>query len=110
LASRCPCGGEEFELHADYNEQVVRRECRSCGQRRWLCDGKRYSRRAKLTNWNCLGCGGQTANSGVGFRLYEDLDAVYWVFLGARCVACKLLECYLSWKIAAGPSAPFMKA
>jgi hypothetical protein len=109
LTSRCRCGSEEFQLHPDFHEQVARRQCRVCRCRRWLCDSGRYSRRAKPQQWDCLGCGHRIANVGVGFRLYEGLDAIYWVFVGARCVSCGQLECPLSWKIAAGPSAPFMK-
>jgi hypothetical protein len=109
LPSRCRCGSTEFFLHADFDEQVVRRQCRTCGTRRWLCDSGHYARRAKLKRWSCLGCRRRLANVGVGFRLYEGLDAVHWVFVGARCLGCGRLECYLSWKIAAGPAAPFMK-
>jgi hypothetical protein len=109
LASRCRCGSEAFQVHADYHEQVVRRQCRFCRCRHWLCDSGRYARRAKPKRWDCQGCGRRIANVGVGFRLYESLDAVHWVFIGARCVGCGQLDCPLSWKIAAGPSTPFMK-
>jgi hypothetical protein len=109
LLSRCRCGGTEFHLDADFHEQIARRECLACHQRRWLCDSARYARRAKVALWDCQGCGDGVANVGVGFRLYEKVDAVYWIFVGTRCVGCGLLECSLSWKVAAGPSAPFMK-
>ncbi len=102
--ARCECGSVEFRFHADCQEQVCRRTCVKCRKKHWLCDSERYSRRARREKWACDGCAKSVVNIGVRFLLYQSREAVWYIIVGVRCVACGFMDCPLSWKVAAGPA------
>jgi hypothetical protein len=100
----CDCGSIEFRFHADYQEQICRRTCVKCRRKHWLCDGERYSKRARREKWKCPNCSETIVNIGVRFLLYQSRQAVWFIIVGVHCVACEYMECPLSWKVAAGPA------
>ena len=102
--ARCGCGSAEFRFHADYHEEVCRRTCVKCRAKHWLCDSETYSKRARRQKWACPSCGESVVNVGVRFLLYQSRAGVWFIVVGVRCVWCGLMECPLSWKVAAGPA------
>ena len=106
--ARCECGSVEFRFHADYHEEVCRRTCVKCRGKHWLCDSAQYSRRARRQKWVCPSCGESVVNIGVRFLLYQSRLGVWFIVVGVRCVACGLMECPLSWKVAAGPAERYL--
>ncbi len=102
--ARCECGAIEFRFHDDPQEGVCRRTCVKCRQKHWMCDSERYSKRARRQKWVCPHCGEKIVNIGVRFLLYPSRQAVWFIVVGVRCVACGCMDCPLSWKVAAGPA------
>ena len=43
-------------------------------------------------------CGGEIFEITAGVALYADSEDVRWIYLGCRCVACKLAAVYADWK------------
>jgi hypothetical protein len=56
----------------------------------------------------CPNCGESVVNIGVHFLLYQSRIGVWFIVVGVRCVACGLMECPLSWKVAAGPTERYL--
>lgn len=106
--ARCGCGSVEFRFHADYDEEVCRRTCVKCRVKHWLCDCEAYSNRARRQKWVCPGCEKSVVNVGVRFLLYQSRGGVWFIIVGVRCVSCGLMDCPLSWKVAAGPAERYL--
>jgi hypothetical protein len=52
---------------------------------------------AELEQHECL-CGKNHFEITVGVALYDQSQAVRWLYIGCRCVACGLTGCYADWK------------
>lgn len=102
--ARCTCGSFEFRLEADDDEGVAKRTCIECGKEHFICDSAEYWEDAKPQLWKCVECESEAANVGVGFSLYEDREAVRWLYIGERCSTCGVLGCFAGWKIGYAPS------
>jgi hypothetical protein len=98
-SARCPCGGVAFRLEADADEGVARRTCTLCGGVRFIADSEEYWSDADPEVWNCVDCGSEVTNVGVGFSLYGDQRGIRWVYVGARCTRCGILGCFAEWKV-----------
>ena len=102
-AARCSCGGEVFGLDYDEDATAARRICMRCGADHLIGDSADFWPDAKATAAECV-CGGRTFNVGVGFSLTRDKIDVEWLCVGARCVKCNILGCYVDWEIDYSPS------
>jgi hypothetical protein len=102
LAS-CSCGNSKFRLVADDGEGTAKRICSSCNEIHFICDSEEYWAEATSSEWKCVECDSQLSNVGVGFSLYEDGE-IRWLYVGARCATCGILECVTQWKVAYAPS------
>ena len=107
--ARCECGGVAFRVEADPNEGTARRTCGTCDKVHFICDSEEYWNESDPQEWQCLECGADRTNVGVGFSLYDDGDDVRWLYVGIRCAQCGVLGCYLDWKIGYGPSLHLME-
>ena len=102
--SSCKCGGVTFSLEVDQDEGVAKRICAACGSEHLVCDSaENYEPGAKLKKFKCV-CKATLANVGVGFCLYEQANAVRWLWVGHRCVKCGVLGSMVEWKVGYEPS------
>src|SRR5689334_4464189 len=81
----CKCGSQAFVLFADDNEGVAKRVCTACAAEHFLCDSGEYWADAEPEECKCAECKNNTCNIGVGFSVYEDREAVRWLYVGVRC-------------------------
>jgi hypothetical protein len=93
----CGCGGRTFRLRLDDNEGAAVRNCVSCGGEHPIGDSAEYLADAELEGYECP-CDADILEITVGLSLYEGTEAVKWLYLGCRCVACGLTACYGDWK------------
>jgi hypothetical protein len=97
-AVRCgACGGREHRLWLDEQAGVAVAGCAACGDVRALADGAEYMDEAALDDCVCT-CDTPVFELVLGVSLYSDSQAVRWLYVGARCVACGLAGCYGDWK------------
>ncbi len=106
--ARCDCGSLEFRLDASDEDGVARRTCAVCRQKHFLCDSEENWSDSKTRRWRCTECKSRVANVAAGFALTEDRQAIYWLYVGERCVGCGVLGCLTSWKIGYSPSLQLM--
>jgi hypothetical protein len=57
-----------------------------------------------LKKYKCVTCKSKVANVGVGYALYEDHEAVHWLYVGNRCATCGVLGSMVDWKVGYAPS------
>ena len=105
--AKCGCGSLSFRLFADDNEGTAKRICTSCAAEHFVCDSGEYWAEAEPEECICS-CGCSSQNVGVGFSVYEDREAVKWLYVGVRCIRCGILGCFAGWKIAYSPSMQLM--
>lgn len=106
--AKCSCGSLDFHLEADDEEGGAKRTCAKCGADHFICDSEEYWDEAAPEKWKCMECKSKETNVGVGFSLYEDKNAVRWLYVGVRCSKCGVLGCFAGWKIAYEPSLQLM--
>ncbi len=102
--ARCGCGSFAFRLDANPNEGAALRQCLSCSSRQYICDSQEYWEDVEPESWECIECGTDQTNVGVGFSLYDDGNDIRWLYVGVRCLQCGILGCFAGWKIGYGPS------
>ena len=68
-----------------------------------ICDSAQFWDSAEPSERIC-DCDSHNFNVGVGFAFYEDEKAVQWIYVGARCVNCGFLGCFVGWKVGYSPS------
>ncbi len=93
----CTCGGSTFRLALDDNEGAAVRTCLSCRKQHPIGDSAGYLADAELEECACS-CGGETFEITVGVALYKGSEDVRWLYLGCRCLGCKLAAVYGDWK------------
>jgi hypothetical protein len=106
--ARCECDGVAFRVDADADEGSARRTCGSCRRDHFICDSEEYWDDSDPEEWQCIECGADRANVGVGFSLYDESDDIRWLYLGVRCAQCGVLGCLADWKVGYGPSRQLM--
>ena len=106
---KCECGSERFRLKRA--DEIVQRECASCGTRKFICrtldDWEEAIDEEKPVVYKCITCKGKTVNVGVGFARFEgipDDDVVRWYYVGERCSECGVLSSFGDGKMSEGPS------
>jgi hypothetical protein len=105
--SKCACSSVSFFLDADDDEGCAKRVCTECSREHLICDSAEYWDEASPKHWRCTECGGEQANVGVAFSLYDDGE-VRWLYVGERCANCGVLGCFAGWKVANSPSAQLL--
>jgi hypothetical protein len=95
----CPCGANVFSLK--YHDDAAERTCAACGTVHLMCDSAEYWHQSKPVQWQCKGCGGMTANVGVGFVI-DGEGRVRWLHVGQRCARCGRLDFCTGWETAGG--------
>lgn len=99
----CPCGSEVFSLCWIPDEGAVKRICGQCGTKHFVCDSEEnWDGRPK--KFKCIECKSDKTNLGVAFSLYENRNAIRWIYTGCRCTNCGVLASFADWKIACEPS------
>jgi hypothetical protein len=93
----CVCGARAFRLQLDDTAGAAVRTCPTCAAVVAMGDSEEYLGEAELDECACP-CGGELLEVTVGVALYEGSDDVRWLYLGARCPACKLVAVYGDWK------------
>ncbi len=106
--ARCRCCSVNFRLEADDNEGVARRTCLQCGRQNFICDSGEYWEDAEPEVCRCVKCDSDRFNIGIGFSLYENKQAIKWLYVGVRCAMCGVLGCFAGWKIGYEPSLQLM--
>ena len=103
--SQCPCGSNRFLLEVNVEEGLARRVCERCGTKHFICDSEEnWSPNVQMRKFKCVTCKSKIANVGVGFSLYEDKQAVRWLYVGERCAECGTLGSMVDWKVGYEPS------
>lgn len=101
----CACGGHNFFLGADDEEDGAALACTRCGQRGFVADSERFVKDEILDDeelCECL-CGQRAFEVIVAAALYADTTDVRWWYVGCRCVQCGLVGVYADWKDDGGP-------
>jgi Zn ribbon nucleic-acid-binding protein len=93
----CACGTRIFRLQLDEEAGVAVRTCAACGHDHSIGDSADFLDEAELEQPECL-CGGSEFEITVGVALYDDGEAVKWLYLGCRCPSCGCTGCYGDWK------------
>jgi hypothetical protein len=101
--ARCNCGSSGFRMEADRSEGVAQKTCVSCGVSSFICDSHKYWEDAKPKGLTCT-CGAKEFNVGVGFSLRKEKQDIRWLYVGARCLHCGILGCFVDWKVNYSPS------
>jgi hypothetical protein len=100
----CACGGNVFELDVDRVQGAARRRCPTCSIEHFICDSEEFWDDASPERWQCIECGTDQANVGIGFSLYEERNDVRWIYVGVRCSQCGVLGTFGDWKVGYSPS------
>lgn len=95
--ARCACGGQLFALAVDDDEGAAERQCTSCQAFASIASSADVAESAELEACACP-CGGEHFELTLGLALYADSDDVRWIYVGARCPACRQVGCYADWK------------
>jgi len=106
--AKCSCGSVVFNLEADDEEGCAKRTCAKCNAEHFICDSGEYWEDATPEKWKCVECKSNATNIGVGFSLYDDKNAIRWLYVGVRCAKCGILGCFAGWKVAYEPSLQLM--
>lgn len=93
----CSCGSRAFRLSLDENEGAAVRQCHKCGAEHPIGDSGEYLDDAELEECECP-CGSDYFEISVGVSLCEGSEDVRWLYLGCRCLQCKLTAVYGDWK------------
>ena len=101
--SKCQCGSPAFRLNCDEDECVANRICIQCSEAHYIGDSDEYWAEADPEAWECVECGADRANIGLGFALRENQE-IKWVYIGTRCDSCGLLACPVEFKVNYEPS------
>ena len=103
--ARCGCGELRFKLEVEQDEGIAKRTCTQCNVEHMICDSAEHHEPGqRLKKFRCITCKGGIANIAVGFSLYEDKQAVRWLYVGNRCAACGILGSMVDWKVGYEPS------
>lgn len=94
----CECGSSELNLFCEQDEGVLEVECAKCGARKFIADSEEYADEVELERYHCPLCGNPVYNARVGFQRRKN-GSVKWVYIGNRCVKCKVLGSVTDWKI-----------
>lgn len=101
----CECGSHQFLFAVDDDEGAAERECVRCERAAFIADSADLADSANLAQCECT-CGADVFELTLGLATYEDdADAVRWIYVGARCVACGEAGCYSDWKCDGSESA-----
>lgn len=73
-------------------------------QEHYVCDSHEFWDDESPEMWQCIECQSTSCNVGIGFALYEDKQDIRWVYIGYRCVRCRVLGCFAGWKVGYSPS------
>jgi hypothetical protein len=95
--SVCLCGGRFFTLLVDDNEGAAVRECVACRGEHPIGDSEQYLADSELEECECP-CGDNTFEITIGVALYADANDIKWIYVGCRCINCKLTACFGDWK------------
>lgn len=96
--ARCAsCRGSTFTLSLDDNEGAAVRRCNACKEDHPIGDSDEFLDDAELEDCGCP-CGKDDFEITIGVALYTDSEAVRWIYVGCRCVACGLTAVYGDWK------------
>ena len=106
--SRCTCGHVAFELEIDDEQGCARRICLSCRAVVFLGDSEDVWSTSDPGTATCP-CEAERFEVGVGFSLLDGED-IYWITVGARCLACGILAVYADWTIDYRPTAHLFAA
>ncbi|MGL6073535.1 MAG: hypothetical protein ACRC8S_05155 [Fimbriiglobus sp.] len=94
----CHCGGRVFGLLLDDTQGVASRVCVACdAEAHPIGDSAEFMDEAEEEECACP-CGEEAFEITVGVSLYADSEDVRWLYLGCRCLACKLTAVYGDWK------------
>jgi hypothetical protein len=97
IEAKCVCGNTVFKLELDDIEGVAIRICTECQNLHYIGDSKEFLERSELDSCECQ-CGNDAFEITVGVALYRESSAVKWMYIGARCVDCKIVGCFGDWK------------
>jgi hypothetical protein len=93
----CTCGKKEFQLLINGLEGAAVRTCAACRAQHPIGDSEEFLDRVELEACSCV-CGHEEFQITVGVSLYEESNAVRWLYLGCRCPTCGLTGVYGDWK------------
>jgi ribosomal protein S27AE len=96
------CGATVFEVHGVIGEQLVRRVCRTCGDRRFIADSGEYWDERQHYVAVCT-CDSESFTVAVGYSLYApDVPGIRSVATAERCVACGQVASLAEWMLRTG--------
>jgi hypothetical protein len=106
----CPCGSGEFRLVRA--SDITQRMCRHCGQVRYICRDvnpihwEEAEEEEEPEPYACVACDTDVANVCLGFAGYPvcpEVGGVKWFYVGIRCCACGVLDCFNDGKVGRAP-------
>jgi Zn ribbon nucleic-acid-binding protein len=101
--SLCACGGEAFTLATDAAHGFARRTCVACGEAAFIGDSEDVGETARPRPFACR-CGADRFEVAVAFSLRPRGRDVRWITVGARCLACGILDSPAEWEVDYAPS------
>ena len=96
VQARCRCGGTQFRLHVDRDNELAQTICVACDREAFVSDSGDHWHEASPELRNCP-CGQPVCEIGLGLCIREA-SWVRWMSVGVRCVACGVLVSPLDWK------------
>ncbi len=94
----CACGGTTFVLAVDDDEGAAERRCTACDAPALIANSADVEDDMTLEPCGCP-CGRDVFELTLGLALYAgSATDVRWIYVGARCVTCGDVGCYVDWK------------
>src|SRR5262249_43906444 len=95
--AHCGCSGTVFRVEVDDDNGCARRTCVRCGAKHLMLDSAEFWATADPGSCECP-CGADTFEVAVAFSRRDD-EALTWVTIGLRCIACGMMGVYTDWKV-----------
>src|SRR5579862_5259845 len=93
----CACSNRLFKLALDEAQGAAVRQCIVCNAEHPIADSEEFLADATLEETECP-WGKNGVELSLGVSLYENSEAVRWLYVGCRCSQCGLVAVYGDWK------------
>jgi len=94
----CVCGCRTFLFATDDENGAAERQCTACESASLIANSAEVEEEMELVQSECT-CEGDVFELTLGLAVYTDEPgATRWIYVGARCVECSLVGCYVDWK------------
>jgi hypothetical protein len=105
--SVCACGGRQFRILVDREDELAKRICVECAAEQFIADSGDFWAEADPEPVRCS-CRKNIFEIGVGFA-FGGRDWVRWMSVGLRCTKCGILGSPFDWKADYDKSDPVIR-